>query len=263
MFYNLTLGYLVQSVSRREPEFAKITDPLVIGPGQVVNVELNERFNFNDGDGRPRYGGLIVSRARLLAAGISHPPTVVDPGSTRATYLTMINHTNFLGPRMDPGRFKIAKMVIFAYEDSEELPEPWQPTEPYELVSEEEMPRFWPPQIEPWRPVRRIDEHDLESLREGYGPPFDIVSVALSNLEQRLEGLRTEVTDTRRVFDTAYRGIEYQQRRLDDMQRELEAAADLSNDQQKGGPRITSVGVFLLCLIMLGVGLSVGALVVR
>lgn len=222
MFYSLTLGYLAQSVSRRQVEFARMGSGVVIGPGEVVNVELHERLNLRDEDGHPRYGGLIVAQARLLAAGISHPATVADPGSTRATYLTLINHTNFPGPRLLPGRSKIAKMIVFMYEEGEDLPDAWAPTEPYVEVGEDEMPHLWAPRTEAWLPARELQPHDLDDLRENYGPPYDIIAAALRELGSRQDVLSREVSLGREQVDVAVRQADYLGQRLQDARDKLE-----------------------------------------
>jgi hypothetical protein len=192
MFYSLTLGRQVQSVTKRDQTFRELDGPLVLSPGEVMNVEIHERFNFNDAEGRPRYGGLIVSRARLLAGGISHPPTAVDPGATRATYLTLINHTNFPGPRMFPGTEKIAKMIVFEF-GLENIPDAWELTPPYALVSEEEMPQFWPLSPEPWSPAITIDLATLADLRHSHGPPFDILASSTLEIVERLDAVATKL----------------------------------------------------------------------
>jgi hypothetical protein len=192
MFYSLTLGRQVQSVTKRDQSFRELDGPLVLSPGEVMNVEIHERFNFNDSEGRPRFGGLIVSRARLLAGGISHPPTAVDPGATRATYLTLINHTNFPGPRMFPGTEKIAKIIVFDF-GLEKLPDAWEPTPPYALVNEEQMPQFWPLSPEPWSPATTIDLAVVSDLRHSHGPPFDILASSILDIVERLDAVATKL----------------------------------------------------------------------
>lgn len=179
MFYSLTLGHMVQSITRNEPTFHRLDAPLVMGPREAINAEIFERFHFLDSAGAPRYGGLIVARARMLAAGISHPATAVDPGANRATYLTLINHRSFPGPRLYPGKDKIAKMIIFQYEDHEELPQHWIPTEAYDLADEDEMPVFWPSPAEPWEAATQVTADDLRRLRTDYGAPYDQIACAL------------------------------------------------------------------------------------
>lgn len=217
-FYSLTLGQKVQSVTRREPHFRELREPLILGPGEVMNVEIHERFNFNDSTGQARYAGLIVSRARLLAGGISHPPTAVDPGATRATYLTLINHTSFPGPRMFPGSDKIAKMLIFAYSGEEEIPESWEPTAPYSMVGPEEMPQFWPLSPEPWTPATSFDVSDIAALRERFGAPFDIIALGISHVyeatvvnrtsESALRTTQTEIQQTLTEFRDRLRTLD-------------------------------------------------------
>lgn len=192
MFYSLTLGHRVQSVTKNEHEFRKLKEPLIIGPRETVNVEILEKFRFADEQGRPRYGGLIVSIARMLAGGIAHPATVVDPGFDRATYLTLVNLRSYPGPRMFPGRDKIAKMIIFAFETGEQIPPPWETTPAYELVSQDELPVFWASPAEPWQPARQTTRQDLERLID-WGTPYDHIAVALLEHSKAMDDFQAKM----------------------------------------------------------------------
>ena len=192
MFYSLTLGRKVQSVTKNETRFRELTEPLIIGPREAVNVEILEKFKFVDEEGRPRYGGLIVSIARLLSGGIAHPATVVDPGFSRATYLTLINFRSYPGPRMFPGRDKIAKLIIFEYEPQEQMPPNWEPSAAYELVAQDELPVFWASPAEPWQPAQRVTKQDIERLID-FGTPYDQIAVALLEQTRLIDILNTKI----------------------------------------------------------------------
>jgi deoxycytidine triphosphate deaminase len=182
--YNLTLGSRVQSISKTEQGYKKIEGALVLDPSESVNVEINEKFKFADMEGRPRYFGLILASARLLAGGVSHPATVIDPGFSHTTTLTLINLRNFPSRSFRPGSDPIAKLIVVEL-DPDEVPSGWEETPAYMQSGPDDLPVLWSDfhLMPAWRPVLAPSLNLLEDLGESYGPPFDVIGSHL--LEQR------------------------------------------------------------------------------
>ncbi len=213
MFYSLTLGYKIQSVTKNETTFHEVKEQLVIGPQEVVNVEVLEHFNFSDEQGLPRYGGLIVASAGLLSVGIFHPSTVVDPGFNRKTYLTLANLRSYPGPRMIPCRDKIAKIMIFEYDPHELLPLGWEVTPSYQGVGQDELPIFYAPDAAPWQPAQQASPQELKKIID-LGIPYDQLAVALLDHDQKLNTLYSHTVFLETTFKELTEAVGEQKNQL-------------------------------------------------
>lgn len=182
--YSLTLGPRVQSISRTEQTYRHIEGALVLAPGEAVNVEINEKFNFTDEDGAPRYFGIILAGARLLAGGVLHPATFIDPGFRHTTTLTLINLRNFPSRSFRPGSDTIAKLIVVEFA-SNEMPLGWEETPAYRQSGPDELPVLWADfhMMPIWSPTRGATISGLEEVYESCGPPFDVLAAHM--LEQR------------------------------------------------------------------------------
>ncbi|MDX6683171.1 MAG: hypothetical protein QOG94_3210 [Solirubrobacteraceae bacterium] len=180
LFYHLTLGSHVQSVSAGEATYREVDGLLRLGPGEVVNVEINEKFCLADAKGAPIYWGLIIAGARLLAGGVSHPATAIDPGFQHTTTLTLENLRNFPSQPFRVGQERIAKLLVLELARNE-LPEAWEETPAYSQSGPEEPPSVWPDvHLYPtWRPGATTTSKQLDELPE-LGPPFDVITAHLA-----------------------------------------------------------------------------------
>lgn len=183
LFYLLTLGRNVQSISKGKARYETIDGLLELGPFESMNVEINERLCFKDAEGAPVYWGLILAGARLLASGVSHPATAVDPGFDGTTTLTLQNLRNFPSQSFRPGQDRIAKLLVVELEPSE-VPDGWEPTPAYLDSGRDAPPTTWGDvHLFPrWLPQTAAHQSQLEELYE-LGPPFDVVAAHIA--EQR------------------------------------------------------------------------------
>nr|MDT0658497.1 hypothetical protein [Micromonospora sp. DSM 115978] len=180
--YSLTLGSRVQSITRTERSYRKIDGALVLEPRESVNVEINEKFNFLDGKGRPAYCGLVIAGAKLLAGGVSHPATFIDPGFQHTTTLTLVNLRNHPSRSFRPGSDYIAKLIVFSLTTAE-IPEGWEATSAYRQSGPDDLPVLWSDShlLASWTP-RGADPAALSAVPQ-LGPPYDLLASHL--LEQR------------------------------------------------------------------------------
>ena len=174
--YSLTLGPRYQSISKTEQAYRKISGTLTLEPSEAVNVEINEKFNFVDAEGRPRYFGIIVANARLLAGGVSHPATMIDPGFRHTTTLTLLNLRNFPSRPFRPGSDKIAKLIVIEL-GLEELPSGWEETPAYMQSGPDDLPVLWSDfhMMPTWQPMHEASLEALREVGQRYGPPFDVL----------------------------------------------------------------------------------------
>jgi hypothetical protein len=221
--YSLTLGSRVQSISRTEPRYRQIEGTLVLAPGEAVNVEINEKFNFADENGVPRYFGIILAGARLLAGGVLHPATLIDPGFRHTTTLTLINLRNFPSRAFRPGSDTIAKLIVVEFA-KDEIPPGWEETPAYRQSGPDDLPVLWADfhMMPEWSPTRGATVSALEQVYESFGPPFDVLAahifehrrllsdregggILLSNV---LGALREEDSRIERMLDFLTRRVE-------------------------------------------------------
>jgi deoxycytidine triphosphate deaminase len=237
--YNLTLGNRVQSISRTEQGYRAIQGALVLGPSESVNVEINEKFNFADKEGRPRYFGLILASARLLAGGVSHPATIIDPGARHATTLTLVNLRNFPSRSFRPGSDSIAKLVVIDL-GLEELPVAWDATPAYAQAGAEELPVLWSDfhLMPKWAPILRPEAAELEGLASTYGPPFDILASYISQYLDQLVDDAGRPISVRELVRSFNYGNDRQDELRDLLARRIEA---LERDQATVDARVSGV----------------------
>jgi deoxycytidine triphosphate deaminase len=188
--YNLTLGPRYQSITKTEQGYRQISGALTLEPSEAVNVEINEKFNFVDARGRPRYFGVVIANARLLAGGVSHPATMIDPGFRHTTTLTLLNLRNFPSRPFRPGADKIAKLIIIEL-GLEELPSGWEETPAYMQSGPDDLPVLWSDfhMMPTWQPTNEAVLNALRAVGPRYGPPFDILQ---SHLLEHRKGLYSE-----------------------------------------------------------------------
>ena len=213
MFYSLTLGRKIQSVTKNEKSFHEIKDEFIIEAQEVVNVEVLEQFDFNDEQGLPRYGGLIVAKAGLLSVGIFHPSTVVDPGFNRRTYLTLANLRSYPGPALIACHDKIAKIMIFEYSLQEVLPKKWEEPRHYQGIGPNELPTFYDRHAAPWQPAQQTSLEDLKKMIN-LGIPFDQIAVALIEHDQAMKELKSHASLSETAVKEIKESIKEQQNQL-------------------------------------------------
>lgn len=226
--YGLTLGPRVQSISRTEEAYRRIEGVLVLAPSEAVNVEVNEKFNLVDRDGVPRYFGLVVSGARLLAGGVAHPATYIDAGFRRTASLTLINLRNFPSRAFRPGSDIIAKLIVIEL-SQDEIPPDWEETPAYRQSGPDDLPVLWPDfHLMPGRPVsQNMDTSVLQEIAEYSGYPFDVLAMNVlthQRLLHRRDGEEINLEDSfsllRGAESSINRTVEFLMRRVDAVERE-------------------------------------------
>jgi hypothetical protein len=238
----------MQSITSGEATYRPIDGTLVLGPREAVNVEINEKFRFTDENGRPVYCGLIIAGARLLAGGVSHPTTAIDPGFSHTTTLTLENLRNFPSRAFRPGADRIAKLLVLKLDQDEMPTDGWEETPAYLQSGPEEPPALWADfhMLPGWTPVLDATINQLDDLRR-HGPPFDVLAAHLREHRKQLFGddgvKRTIASAVNRVgkrADTATEAIQITNRIVevikeaqDDLGQRLGGIADTVADIQK------------------------------
>jgi deoxycytidine triphosphate deaminase len=228
--YSLTLGSRFQSISKstaRDRNYQTIDGLLTLDPSEAVNVEINEKFNFVDRDGNPRYFGIILANARLLAGGVSHPATMMDPGFRGTTTLTLVNLRNFPSRSFRPGSDKIAKLIVVEV-GADEFPRAWEETPAYLQSGPNEPPVLWGEfhMNAPWQPSQQANVNDLRSLGAVHGPPFDVIESHLLEQRKMLHAedgsplhLTTVVNKVREDAESVSRSIAFITHRVETLER--------------------------------------------